>query len=279
MAYFRLWRRIRIAPGLTVNLSKRGPSVSVGVRGAHVTLGRRGIRKTVGIPGTGMFLTDQKSWKAAGPSTHRVTTSAEPGDRLVTTGSRVTWDGHDVRRADMPEIKAYGAKLLQEAEQEAEELERTNPTAAAEARAVIRASASQLSVEPKKKGWGIFLFVLFCLWVLGHFVGGAPDDVSSAVSDQPSYVGRDLKITGVWKRTPDALTVNGDIFNSGIQPRRVPRLRVSLLDRNKYDLHVSKVIEPPVEQLAAGAHAHFSVVFEHPSIVAQQVAVTTLTSQ
>jgi hypothetical protein len=64
MAYkFRLWRRVRIAPGLTVNLSKRGASVSAGVRGAHVTVGRRGVRKTVGIPGTGMFLSDQKSWK------------------------------------------------------------------------------------------------------------------------------------------------------------------------------------------------------------------------
>ncbi len=53
----RLWRRIRVAPGVTVNLSKSGPSLSVGPRGAKVTVGRRGIRQTVGIPGTGLFAT------------------------------------------------------------------------------------------------------------------------------------------------------------------------------------------------------------------------------
>ncbi|MHB8459707.1 MAG: DUF4236 domain-containing protein [Candidatus Limnocylindrales bacterium] len=53
----RLWRRIRVAPGVTVNLSKSGPSLSVGPRGAKVTVGRRGIRQTVGIPGSGLFAT------------------------------------------------------------------------------------------------------------------------------------------------------------------------------------------------------------------------------
>ena len=51
---FRLFRRIRIAPGLSLNLSKGGLSLSAGVRGARVTLGRRGVRRTVGIPGTGI---------------------------------------------------------------------------------------------------------------------------------------------------------------------------------------------------------------------------------
>jgi hypothetical protein len=54
---FRFYRRIRIAPGLTLNLSKRGTSVSVGERGAHVTLGSHGTRETVGIPGTGVGYT------------------------------------------------------------------------------------------------------------------------------------------------------------------------------------------------------------------------------
>jgi hypothetical protein len=39
---FRLFRRFGIAPGLTLNVSKRGVSVSAGVRGAHVTLNGRG---------------------------------------------------------------------------------------------------------------------------------------------------------------------------------------------------------------------------------------------
>lgn len=55
----RLWRRVRIAPGVTINLSKSGASVSVGPRGAKVTVGRRGVRQTLGIPGTGIFATRQ----------------------------------------------------------------------------------------------------------------------------------------------------------------------------------------------------------------------------
>jgi Protein of unknown function (DUF4236) len=59
----RLWRRFRIAPGVTVNLSKSGASVSIGARGAHVTFGRRGVRQTVGIPGTGVYYTEHTPWR------------------------------------------------------------------------------------------------------------------------------------------------------------------------------------------------------------------------
>jgi hypothetical protein len=56
---FRFYRRLKIAPGLSVNFSRSGPSLSVGVRGAHVTVGRRGVTKTVGLPGTGLFFTSR----------------------------------------------------------------------------------------------------------------------------------------------------------------------------------------------------------------------------
>ena len=54
---FRFWRRVRIAPGVTLNLSKTGGSLSFGVRGAHFTVGPHGKRITAGIPGTGLFYT------------------------------------------------------------------------------------------------------------------------------------------------------------------------------------------------------------------------------
>jgi Protein of unknown function (DUF4236) len=41
---YRFFRRVRIAPGLTINLSKSRPSLSVGGRGAHVTLGGKVIK-------------------------------------------------------------------------------------------------------------------------------------------------------------------------------------------------------------------------------------------
>ena len=53
----RFWRRMKIAPGLTLNLSKSGGSLSFGPRGAKYTIGPRGRRATVGIPGTGLFYT------------------------------------------------------------------------------------------------------------------------------------------------------------------------------------------------------------------------------
>ncbi|MFN7971199.1 MAG: DUF4236 domain-containing protein [Acidobacteriota bacterium] len=55
----RFWRSIKIAPGLRLNLSKRGASVSVGPRGAHLTMGTSGARYSVGLPGTGLSYGDK----------------------------------------------------------------------------------------------------------------------------------------------------------------------------------------------------------------------------
>ena len=57
----RFYRRVRLFPGVSVNLSRSGPSLTMGVRGAHVTVGRRGVTKTVGLPGTGLFYTSRQS--------------------------------------------------------------------------------------------------------------------------------------------------------------------------------------------------------------------------
>jgi hypothetical protein len=57
---FRFFRRIKIIPGVTLNLSKLGVSASLGVKGAHVTLGNGKERATVGIPGTGVSYTEQR---------------------------------------------------------------------------------------------------------------------------------------------------------------------------------------------------------------------------
>ncbi len=62
MGYVRFFRRVRVAPGLTLNLSKHGASVSAGFRGAHVTVGRTGVRRTVGLPGTGVYYTSHHGW-------------------------------------------------------------------------------------------------------------------------------------------------------------------------------------------------------------------------
>ncbi len=55
---FKFRRSVKIAPGVRLNISKSGPSVSFGRRGARVTVGKDRITKTVGIPGTGVSYTD-----------------------------------------------------------------------------------------------------------------------------------------------------------------------------------------------------------------------------
>jgi tetratricopeptide (TPR) repeat protein len=57
MGYVRLWRHKQLVPGIRLNVSKSGPSLSFGPRGLHYTVGRRGRRMTAGIPGTGVFYT------------------------------------------------------------------------------------------------------------------------------------------------------------------------------------------------------------------------------
>ena len=56
-SYFR--KSIKIAPGVHINLSKRGTGISFGVRGAHVSLSPTGrVTKTVSLPGTGIYYRD-----------------------------------------------------------------------------------------------------------------------------------------------------------------------------------------------------------------------------
>ncbi len=77
--HMRLWRRVKVALGVTINLSKSGPSLSVGPRGSKVTLGRRGVRQTIGLPGTGMYMTRQLS---STPGRER---PVDPGPTVVAT--------------------------------------------------------------------------------------------------------------------------------------------------------------------------------------------------
>ena len=53
----RFWRRLKIFPGITLNISKSGISFSFGVRGLKFTIGPKGKRSTIGIPGTGLSYT------------------------------------------------------------------------------------------------------------------------------------------------------------------------------------------------------------------------------
>ena len=51
---FRFRKRIRLAKGLYLNLSKRGGSLSFGGRGATMNISKKGVRDTFSVPGTGI---------------------------------------------------------------------------------------------------------------------------------------------------------------------------------------------------------------------------------
>ena len=65
MGNLRFYRRKQIVPGVRLNFSKSGPSISLGPRGAHSTIGPHGERTTVGIPGTGLYYTTSGRRRAA----------------------------------------------------------------------------------------------------------------------------------------------------------------------------------------------------------------------
>ena len=60
---FRFHKAISLIPGVRLNLSKTGPSLSVGERGSTFNIGEKGTRATVGLPGSGMSYSVNKSWR------------------------------------------------------------------------------------------------------------------------------------------------------------------------------------------------------------------------
>lgn len=60
---FRFQKRIKLLPGVSINLSKSGVSTSLGPKGTKVTLGHGKRKTTFGLPGTGISHTSVVSTK------------------------------------------------------------------------------------------------------------------------------------------------------------------------------------------------------------------------
>lgn len=48
-------KKIKLAKGLSLNLSKTGVSLSVGPKGAKLNIGKKGTFLTTSLPGTGVY--------------------------------------------------------------------------------------------------------------------------------------------------------------------------------------------------------------------------------
>ncbi len=54
----RIRKTFTLFPGVKVNISKGGTSITVGKRGFHLNFSKRGARETVGLPGSGISETN-----------------------------------------------------------------------------------------------------------------------------------------------------------------------------------------------------------------------------
>lgn len=71
---FRFRKSLNILPGVRVNLSGSGASLSMGPRGASVSIGKQGVYGNIGIPGTGLSWRerlDKHSRRPAPPLTRK----------------------------------------------------------------------------------------------------------------------------------------------------------------------------------------------------------------
>lgn len=66
---FRFRKSLKIAPGIKLNIGKKGiSSVSIGGRGATVNINRKGTRSTIGLPGTGLSHSSYKPHRDLNPT-------------------------------------------------------------------------------------------------------------------------------------------------------------------------------------------------------------------
>jgi len=80
----RFRKRIRLLPGVTLNISGSGVSTTLGPRGASVNIGKRGTYLNTGLPGTGLYRRDRLDTPAAAPATKPAAARADrQGARLA----------------------------------------------------------------------------------------------------------------------------------------------------------------------------------------------------
>ena len=80
---FRFRRRLRLFPGVRLNVSRSGLSASIGPRGLSVTVGKRGTYLNAGAPGTGLSVRERL---ATATSPEVQTSAVEPRQPAVRHG-------------------------------------------------------------------------------------------------------------------------------------------------------------------------------------------------
>ncbi len=73
---FRFYKRIKIFPGVSLNLSNKSASISIGTKGLKYTIGPKRQHFTIGIPGTGLYYTEKLNNKPKKESSKKIKTTS-----------------------------------------------------------------------------------------------------------------------------------------------------------------------------------------------------------
>lgn len=84
-------KRIKIAPGIHINLSKNGVSTSIGPKGASVTMGPKGTYVNTSIPGTGIYSRKKISGNSSNSSynTSGIMNTSQNDNKVNNKGCRI----------------------------------------------------------------------------------------------------------------------------------------------------------------------------------------------
>lgn len=139
----RFRRRVKICPGLYINFSTSGASLTAGIPGASVNFGAKGTYLNAGIPGTGLYARERIS------STEHNSPNHEPMP-VIPAGQPTEIKTHDVEALTGMEFAETKAVII-DAYQRRQELEK------------------EIRSERRRLGWLILLQYLSMLLIIGFF--------------------------------------------------------------------------------------------------------------
>lgn len=114
---FRFRKSVKLFPGVRMNLSKSGASVSLGAPGATLNLSKRGALATFGVPGTGLSYSmpvfrPQSRREQAGGDRSPITSTTQLVNALHDPRSTVVYSGSG-RRLSAQQLSAAYRRLAQ----------------------------------------------------------------------------------------------------------------------------------------------------------------------
>lgn len=117
---FRFRRRVRVLPGVYLNISRNGVSTTIGPRGASLNIGKQGVFLNTGIPGTGIYRRDRLfGGKPGQPDTQEGGGAAIPDPTEINSADITTSEGLQGVLDEI--IRAYNDRVELQRELDAKE--------------------------------------------------------------------------------------------------------------------------------------------------------------